>query len=76
MSIAVNTSINGEANAYLGEMKGTIKTVVYVPTCLLTSIDISLYSYKVAELDHIEAIAHSVGIIEGPKRSGRKPKIK
>jgi len=27
------------------------------------------YSYKVAELDHLEAIAHSVGIMEGPKRS-------
>jgi len=34
------------------------------------------YSYKVAELDHLEAIAHSVGIMEGPKRAGRKPKIK
>ena len=34
------------------------------------------YSYKVAELDHLQAIAHSVGIMEGPKRSGRKPKIK
>jgi len=33
------------------------------------------YSKKVAELDHLEAIAHSVGIMEGPKRSGRKPKI-
>ena len=34
------------------------------------------YSYMVAELDHLEAIAHSVGIMEGDKRAGRKPKIK
>ena len=34
------------------------------------------YSYKVAELDHLEAIAHSVGIMEGDKRASRKPKIK
>ena len=41
-----------------------------------TKESMATYSYKVAELDHLEAIAHSVGIIEGPKRSGRKPKIK
>ena len=34
------------------------------------------YSNKVAELDHLEAIAHSAGIMEGTERSGRKPKIK
>ena len=41
-----------------------------------TKESIATYSNKVAELDHLEAIAHSVGIMEGPKRSGRKPKIK
>ena len=41
-----------------------------------TKESMATYSYKLAELDHLEAIAHSVGIMEGPKRSGRKPKIK
>ena len=41
-----------------------------------TKESMATYSNKVAELDHLEAIAHSVGIMEGPKRAGRKPKIK
>jgi hypothetical protein len=41
-----------------------------------TKESMATYSYKVAELDHLEAIAHSVGIMEGDKRAGRKPKIK
>ena len=41
-----------------------------------TKESMATYSNKVAELDHLEAIAHSVGIMEGPKRSGRKPKVK
>jgi hypothetical protein len=34
------------------------------------------YSYKVSELEHLEAIAHSIGMMEGFIRAGRKPKIK
>ena len=41
-----------------------------------TKESMATYNNKVAELDHLEAIAHSVGIMEGPKRAGRKPKIK
>ena len=41
-----------------------------------TKESMATYSRKVPELDHLEAIAHSVGIMEGRKRSGRKPKIK
>ena len=31
------------------------------------------YSQKVAELDHLEDIAHRAGVMAGPKRRGRKP---
>jgi len=38
-----------------------------------TKQSMSTYSHKVAELDHLEAIAHAAGVIAGPRRSGRKP---
>ena len=34
---------------------------------------LSKYSQKVAELDHLEDIAHYSGVMTGSKRRGRKP---
>jgi hypothetical protein len=36
---------------------------------------LSKYSQKVAELDHLEDIAHRAGVMAGPKRRGRKPVV-
>ena len=36
-----------------------------------TKESMATYSNKVAELDYLEAIAHSVGIMEGSKWAGR-----
>ena len=36
---------------------------------------ISKYSQKVAELDHLEDIAHRASVMAGPKRRGRKPVV-
>ena len=35
---------------------------------------LSKYSQKVAELDQLEDIAHSAGVMVGPKRRGKKTK--
>jgi hypothetical protein len=36
---------------------------------------LSKYSQKVAELDHLEDIAHRAGVMAGSKRRGRKPLV-
>ena len=40
-----------------------------------TKESIETYRHKVAELDHLEAIAHAAGVIVGPRRRGRKASI-